>query len=133
MVVKHFGSSPVDLVVLAGFLHLFVFPPKYRGRVMNIHPALLPNFGGAGFYGNRVHEEVIRSGVKETGCTVHFCDGRYDHGPIILQRRIPVRPDDTVETLSKRVFQEECDAYPEAIRLFAEGRIKIEGDRVIIR
>ncbi len=112
---------PIDLVVMAGFLHLYVFPEKYRGRVLNIHPALLPDFGGEGFYGHHVHEAVLRAGAKESGCTVHFADHRYDRGPIIVQRRVPVLPGDTPDTLADRVFQEECLAYPEAILKVARG------------
>lgn len=108
-----------DLVLLAGFLHLWKFPPKYEGRVLNIHPALLPDFGGKGMYGDRVHEAVLKSGAKESGCTVHIADLRYDRGPIILQRRVPVLPNDTHATLAARVFAEECIAYPEAVRIVA--------------
>jgi phosphoribosylglycinamide formyltransferase-1 len=110
-----------DLVLLAGFLQLWKFPKKYEGRVLNIHPALLPDFGGKGMYGDHVHEAVLKSGVKETGCTVHYADLRYDRGPIILQRRVPVLPNDTAATLSSRVFAEELIAYPEAVRMVAKG------------
>lgn len=112
-----------DLVCMAGFLSLWQIPDQLKGRVINIHPALLPDFGGPGFYGRRVHEAVLAAGKRESGCTVHFCDNIYDHGPIILQRRVPVLEDDTPDTLAERVFAEECLAYPAAIRLFAEGRI----------
>jgi formyltetrahydrofolate-dependent phosphoribosylglycinamide formyltransferase len=110
---------PVDLVILAGYLHLFLFPQKWTGRVLNIHPALLPEFGGKGFYGHKVHEEVLRKGAKESGCTVHFADHQYDHGGIILQKKVPVLPGDTPEMLAERVFLAECVAYPEAIRKVA--------------
>lgn len=120
----------VDLVVLAGFLAKLAIPPAYEGRVMNIHPSLLPLFGGRGFYGDRVHRAALEAGVKVSGCTVHFVDEHYDAGPIILQRCVPVLDDDTPEALASRVFAEECRAYPEAIRLFAEGRLRIEGRRV---
>ena len=122
----------VDLIVLAGFMCQFVISPRYEGRVMNIHPALLPAFCGPGLYGHKVHEAVVEQGVKVSGCTVHFADQRYDHGPIIIQRTVPVRDDDTPETLAQRVFAEECIAYPEAVRLFAEGRLKVEGRRVLV-
>ncbi|HNQ23783.1 MAG TPA: phosphoribosylglycinamide formyltransferase [Phycisphaerae bacterium] len=122
----------VDLVCLAGFLSLWRIPPQFAGRVMNIHPALLPDFGGHGMYGQRVHEAVLAAGRTESGCTVHFCDNEYDHGPIILQRRVPVLPTDTPDTLAERVFAEECIAYPEAIRLFATARLRIERRRVVI-
>ena len=121
-----------DLVCLAGFLQLIHIPDDYQGRVMNIHPALIPSFCGQGYYGHHVHEAVLASGAKITGCTVHFCDNQYDHGPIILQRAVDVFEDDTPDTLAARVFEQECEAYPEAIRLFAEGRLQIEGRRVHI-
>ena len=121
-----------DLIALAGYLHPFRFPPHYRGRVMNIHPALIPAFCGKGFYGLRVHQAVLDYGVKVTGCTVHFADEEYDHGPIILQRTVLVLDDDTPESLAARVAVEERKAYPEAIQLFTEGRLQVEGRRVRI-
>ena len=120
----------VGLVVLAGFLSLYQPPPNLDGRVLNIHPALLPAFGGKGFYGDRVHQAVLDSGVKVSGCTVHFADSRYDHGPIILQTAVPVLDDDTVPSLAARVFAVECEAYPRAIQLFADGRLRVQGRRV---
>ena len=121
----------VDLIALAGWLSLLDIPDRYNDRIMNIHPALLPAFGGKGMFGHHVHQAVIDHGCKVSGCTVHFCDNTYDTGPIILQRTCPVLDDDTPATLAKRVFEEEMIAYPEAIRLYAEGRLKIEGRRVI--
>jgi len=121
-VTKQLDRYPVDLVVMAGFIRRYLFPKKYEGRVLNIHPALLPEFGGKGYYGHAVHEAVLKSGAKESGCTVHFADLQYDHGPIVLQKRVPVLPDDTPETLADRVFRAECEAYPEAIRRVAAGR-----------
>ena len=109
----------VDFVVLAGLLRKYLFPERYRGRVINIHPGLLPRYGGRGMYGHYVHEAVLAGGETESGCTVHIADEEYDHGPIILQRRVPVLPDDTPETLAQRVFEAECEAYPEAIELLA--------------
>jgi len=123
---------PIDLVCMAGFMCFYRIPEKYMGRVMNIHPALIPAFCGKGLYGHLVHEAVIEYGAKISGCTVHFADNQYDHGPIIIQKAVPVLDDDTPETLAKRVFEKECEAYPEAINLFAEGRLKIEGRRVRI-
>ena len=120
----------VDLVVLAGFLSLYQPPPELAERVMNIHPALLPSFGGQGFYGDRVHRAVLASGVKVSGCTVHFADADYDRGPIILQTAVPVLEDDTVPSLAARVFAAECEAYPRAIQLFADSRLRREGRRV---
>ncbi len=122
--------ADADLVCLAGFLQLVQIPDDFAGRVMNIHPALIPAFCGKGFHGRHVHEAVLASGVKISGCTVHFADNEYDQGPIILQRTVPVLDDDTPDTLAARVFEQECEAYPEAIRLFAEGRLRIEGRRV---
>lgn len=122
-----------DLIVMAGFLSPLQMRGKFAGRVMNIHPALIPAFCGKGFYGDRVHRAVIESGVKISGCTVHFADDHYDTGPIILQRAVPVLDDDTPETLAARVHEAENEAYPEAIRLWAEGRLEIVGRRVRVR
>lgn len=122
----------VDLVILAGFLSLFQPRDRYAGRVMNIHPALIPAFCGSGFYGERVHRAVIESGVRISGCTVHFADDQYDHGPIILQGTVPVLDDDTPETLAARIHSLEQELYPEAVRLWTEGRLRIEGRRVRI-
>jgi phosphoribosylglycinamide formyltransferase 1 len=123
-------AARVDLVCLGGFLQLIRVPDDFLGRVMNIHPALIPAFCGKGYYGHRVHEAVLAYGAKVSGCTVHFADNEYDHGPIILQRAVPVLDDDTPQALAARVFEQECEAYPQAIRLFAEGRLRIEGRRV---
>lgn len=122
----------VDLVAMAGFLKLWTIPPAFRGRVLNIHPALLPAFGGHGMYGHHVHEAVIASGAKVSGCTVHFADDQYDTGPIVVQRTVPVTFEDTPESLAARVQEAEREAYAEAIQLFAEGRATIEGRRVRI-
>ncbi len=122
----------VDLVCMGGFLALWRFPEEMYGRVINIHPALLPNFGGRGMYGVRVHKAVLAAGETVSGCTVHFCDNQYDHGPIILQRRVPVLPDDTPETLAARVIKQECIAYPEVIRLLGEDRVRLQGREVTI-
>lgn len=112
-----------DLVVLAGYLKLVDIPPGYAGRFINIHPALLPAFGGHGMYGRRVHEAVLASGATESGCTVHFCDGAFDRGPIILQERCQVMPGDTAETLAARVFGLECRALPRAVQLVIDGKV----------
>jgi len=120
----------VDLICMAGFLSLWRIPDEFYGKVVNIHPALLPEFGGAGMYGRRVHQAVLAAGKKVSGCTVHFCDNEYDHGPIILQRSAPVVAGDTPETLAARVFEQECLAYPEAIQLFADGRIALDAGTV---
>jgi len=129
-VFKLIEEANVDVVCLAGWLCLLEIPEKYAGRVMNIHPALLPEFGGQGMYGKHVHDAVPKAGMKVSGCTVHFVDATYDTGPIILQRVCPVLDDDTPEILAARVFEEEKLAYPEAIQLFAQRRLKIEGPRV---
>ncbi len=123
---------PIDLLILGGFLSLFQPRQRYAGRVMNIHPALIPAFCGPGFYGRKVHEAALQSGVRISGCTVHFADDEYDHGPIILQGTVPVRDDDTPETLAARVHAVENELYPKAIRLWAAGRLQIEGRRVRI-
>ena len=122
----------VDLVLLAGFLSLIEIPDDFTLRVMNIHPALIPAFCGKGLYGHHVHEAVLERGVKVSGCTVHFADNQYDHGPIIIQHCVPVLDDDDPETLAARVFEAECEAYPEAIRLFAAGRLEVENQRLRI-
>jgi phosphoribosylglycinamide formyltransferase 1 len=111
------------LVCLAGYLQLLRIPEDYRGRVINIHPALLPAFGGKGMYGHFVHEAVLRAGAKTSGCTVHIVDDQYDHGPIIGQQEVEVRADDTAETLAARVFEAECELYPQVIRGFVNGRL----------
>lgn len=105
------------LAVLAGFLRYLPIPQEWEGRVLNIHPSLLPAFGGKGYYGDKVHAAVLKRGVKFTGCTVHYVDNVYDNGPIAIQRAIPVNADDTVETLGGRVFEEEMIALPEAINM----------------
>jgi formyltetrahydrofolate-dependent phosphoribosylglycinamide formyltransferase len=125
-------SAEVDLVVQGGFLSLWHIPPRYQGRVMNIHPALLPLFGGKGMFGRRVHEAVLAAGCKVSGSTVHFATNEYDSGPIIVQRCVPVQEGDDADSLAARVFEQECEAYPEAVRLFAEGRLHIEGNVVRI-
>ena len=113
-------EANIDLVVMAGFLQLVAIPDDFVNRVINIHPSLLPAFGGKGFYGNRVHTAVIEQGVTTSGCTVHFVDNEYDHGSVLLQRQVPVASDDSPETLAARVFLEECEALPEAINLLAQ-------------
>ena len=131
-IARHLDAAGVELVVQAGFLSLWHIPPQYAGKVMNIHPALLPSFGGEGMYGHHVHEAVLAAGCKVSGCTVHFVTNEYDAGPIIVQRAAPVEEGDDADTLAARVFQQECIAYPEAIRLFAQGRLKINGGVVHI-
>jgi formyltetrahydrofolate-dependent phosphoribosylglycinamide formyltransferase len=129
-VFHHIDAVSVDLVCLAGWLCLLDLPERYTHRAINIHPALLPSFGGKGMYGAKVHEAVLSHGCKVSGCTVHFLDNAYDTGPIIVQRTCPVLDDDTPAALAHRVFEEEKIAYPEAIRLFQAGRLRVEGRRV---
>jgi len=124
-------AARVDLVVLAGFLRLLVIPPAWLGRVINIHPSLLPAFGGKGFFGERVHSAVLERGVQFTGCTVHYVTNEYDSGPILVQRCIEVRDDDDAHSLAARVFEEEKLALPEAIRLHAEGKVRFENGRAV--
>ena len=126
-------EAHVELTVLGGFLSRIDIPSDFAQRVMNIHPALIPAFCGHGMHGHHVHEAVLARGCKVSGCTVHFCDNEYDHGPIILQRCVPVQDDDTADTLAARVFVAECDAYPEAIQLFADGRLRMLQNRVLIQ
>jgi phosphoribosylglycinamide formyltransferase-1 len=110
------GESRADLACLAGYLKLMPIPNGWEGRVLNIHPSLLPKHGGPGMYGERVHRSVLESGEQISGCTVHICDGEFDRGPIVLQKACEVMPGDTPESLAKRVFLVECETYPEAIR-----------------
>jgi len=119
-------------VVMAGFIKHVLIPDVFTDRVVNIHPALIPDFCGQGFYGHHVHEAVLASGAKTTGCTVHFVDNDYDHGPIIMQRTVPVLDDDTPDRLAQRVFEAELQAYPEVLRLLAAGRITIDDHSVQI-
>lgn len=111
-------SHGIELVILGGYLRALRVGP-WAGRALNIHPALLPAFGGQGMYGRHVHEAVIASGARESGCTVHFVDDRYDHGETIVQRKVPVLPNDSAESLAKRIAVEEHIAFPEAIRIWA--------------
>jgi phosphoribosylglycinamide formyltransferase 1 len=112
----------VDLVVMGGYLEHLLIPEDFENRVINIHPSLIPAFCGKGMYGLRVHAAALEFGVKITGCTVHYVDNQYDHGPILLQRACLVRDDDTPESLQKRVFELECEALPDAIRQIAASR-----------
>ncbi len=109
-------DAEVKYVVMAGYMNHVLIPNDFENRVINIHPSLLPSFGGAGMYGHHVHEAALKRGVKISGCTVHFVDNEYDNGPIIVQRSCPVHPDDDADTLAARVFAQECLALPEALR-----------------
>ena len=129
---EQLNKYSVDLVIQAGWLCLWKIPDKYENRVMNIHPALLPSFGGKGMWGHHVHDAVLNHGCKISGCTVHFCNNNYDEGPIIAQLSCPAYDDDTIDSLAARVFEQECIAYPEAIKLFEQKRLHVENSRVII-
>lgn len=126
-------QAKADLVVLAGFLKLVAIPTDFQGRVINVHPALIPAFSGKGHYGSKVHQAVLDAGVKVTGCTVHFCDNEYDHGPIILQRSVDVADDDDADSLAHRVQDAEREALPTAINLIAAGRVTLHGHQVRIQ
>ena len=121
-----------DLVCLAGYMRKVpdAVLAAYRGRMMNIHAALLPAFGGQGMYGHHIHQAVLDYGAKVSGCTVHFVDAGYDTGPIILQTPVAVEEDDTAETLAARVLIAEHQTYPDAVALFAQGRLTLDGRRV---
>lgn len=122
-------AAGADLVCLAGWLQLLHVVPAWEGRVMNIHPSLLPKFGGKGMFGHHVHAAVISAGEAESGCTVHFVNNEYDAGPMILQKRCPVQPGDTPDDLAHRVFECECEAFPEAINAYASGRVRLVDGR----
>lgn len=123
-------EAGVDLVVMGGFLKHALIPDRYAGRVINIHPSLIPSFSGKGFYGAKVHQAVIDYGCKLSGCTVHFVDNQYDHGPIIAQRAVEVLPEDTAKSLAARVFEQECIIFPEVIQAIGNGQIRLEGRTV---
>jgi phosphoribosylglycinamide formyltransferase-1 len=123
-------EAQVDLVIQGGWLCLWKIPKRYDNRVMNIHPALLPSFGGKGMWGHHVHEAVLKAGCKVSGCTVHFCTDEYDKGPIVVQKTCPVYSDDTPDALADRVFEQECLAFPKAIKLFAESKVTVK-DRIV--
>ncbi len=125
-------TAEVDFVLMAGFLKLVPVPDDFAGRVLNIHPSLIPAFCGHGMYGSRVHQAVLDYGAKLTGCTVHFVDNEYDAGPIIWQQPVPVFDDDTADMLAARVFEAEKEAYPHVLKLLAAGKLKLEGRRVSI-
>lgn len=124
-------KAEVDMVILGGFLSLVQVPVDFENKVINIHPSLIPAFCGKGFHGRHVHEAVLERGAKVSGCTVHFANNEYDAGPIILQKVVPVMDDDTPDTLQKRVFEAECEAFPEAVRMFTSGRLTLDGSRVV--
>jgi phosphoribosylglycinamide formyltransferase-1 len=126
---KILENYDVDLILLAGYLKLYTPPESLKKAVINIHPALIPAFCGAGFYGMNVHRAVKKRGVTLTGCTVHFANEVYDEGPIIVQNSVPVKDDDTPHDIADRVFAEECNAFPEAINRVHELGIDYFWDR----
>lgn len=115
-------AAGVELVVMGGFLKHVLIPADFENRVINIHPSLIPEFCGKGMYGHHVHQAVLDAGVRQSGCTVHYVDNLYDHGPILLQRAVPVLHGDTAESLAARVFAAECEALPAAIAQIAQQR-----------
>lgn len=128
-------AEKIDLIALAGYLCKIPVPvvEAFWGRILNIHPALLPRFGGKGLYGHRVHQAVLKAKETFSGATVHFVDEEYDTGPILLQKKVPVLPDDTPDSLAERVLAVEHQIFPEALDLIAQGRVQIKGRRVIIK
>ncbi len=130
--IENFGAAP-DLIVMGGFLRKLNIPAPYTNKIINIHPSLIPSFCGKGNYGSRVHQSVIEYGCKLTGCTVHFVDNQYDHGPIIAQRGVPVANDDTPQSLAARVFVAECELLPEVISMISAGCVSLSGRTVQIK
>jgi phosphoribosylglycinamide formyltransferase 1 len=128
-IVTVLDSLQANFIALAGYMKRVgpVIISRFRNRIVNIHPALLPEFGGKGMYGEHVHAAVIAAGKRVSGATVHVVDEVYDHGAIVLQKTVPVSPGETPETLAKKVLELEHELYPEAIRLFAEGKVTISG------
>ena len=124
-------EAEIDLICLAGFMKMLPqnIVKQYEYRILNIHPGLLPEFGGKGFYGTRVHEAVISTGKKESGATVHFVDEIYDHGPIILQKKVEVMETDTPESLAARVLKLEHELFPEVVKAFCENKIIMENNK----
>ncbi len=127
MICQELEKRDIDLLCLAGFLLKLegsIFK-KFSDRILNIHPALLPKFGGKGMYGHFVHEAVLNAEEKESGASVHMVDEEFDHGPVLLQRKVPVLPGDTPEILAERILKEEHVLYPEAILLYIQSHLKI--------
>lgn len=132
-IIEVMEAAGVDLICQCGWLCFWEIPPSWADKVVNIHPSLLPKFGGKGMWGHHVHEAVLAAGEAISGCTVHFVTNQYDAGPIILQRTCPVQAGDTADTLAARVFEQECIAYPEAIRLYREKRLKVVEGKVVVK
>lgn len=125
-------EAKADYAICAGFLKRLTIPAAYQARVVNIHPSLIPAYCGAGMYGQHVHQAVLAAGAKLSGCTVHFVDDEYDHGPIIAQRAVPVLAGDTPSSLASRVFAQECELFPTVINWLAAGLVKIEQGRAVV-
>jgi phosphoribosylglycinamide formyltransferase 1 len=125
-------AAGAEVVVMGGFLKHVLIPQDFENRVVNIHPALIPAFCGKGMFGHHVHEAVLAAGAKTSGCTVHFVDNIYDHGPVILQRSVAVKAGDTPETLAARIFEAECEALPEALNLIAARKVFVQDGGVIL-
>jgi len=123
-------KAEIDLICLAGYMKMLppAFVKQYENKILNIHPGLLPEFGGKGFFGMRVHEAVINSGKRESGATVHFVDEIYDHGPIILQKKVEVLETDTAESLAARILKLEHELFPEVVKAFCENKIIMENN-----
>ena len=123
-------KAEINLICLAGYMKMLppAFVKQYENKILNIHPGLLPEFGGKGFFGMRVHEAVINSGKRESGATVHFVDEIYDHGPIILQKKVEVLETDTAESLAARILKLEHELYPEVVKAFCENKIIMENN-----
>lgn len=123
--------AEIDLICLAGYMKMIPpnFVKQYENKILNIHPGLLPEFGGKGFYGMKVHEAVLKSGIEYSGATVHFVDEKYDHGPIIAQRKVKLLETDTVEVLAERVLKVEHELFPEVVKAFCENRIIMENNK----
>ncbi|HIO41177.1 MAG TPA: phosphoribosylglycinamide formyltransferase [Candidatus Marinimicrobia bacterium] len=123
-------KAEIDLICLAGYMKMLppAFVKQYENKILNIHPGLLPEFGGKGFFGMRVHEAVINSGKRESGATVHFVDEIYDHGPIILQKKVEVLETDTAESLAERILKLEHELFPEVVKAFCENKIIMENN-----
>jgi phosphoribosylglycinamide formyltransferase-1 len=132
--IKKLDDYDVNFIVLAGYMKILspVLVRKFKNKIVNIHPALLPKFGGEGMYGIHVHEAVLKSGEKISGVTVHIVDEEYDHGPILMQETVNVDKNETAETLAAKILKIEHKIYPEVVRLFSEGKIKIENGKVVI-
>lgn len=131
-VTREIDSAQPDYIVFGGYMCRYLFPERYCNRIINVHPALLPSFGGKGMYGQNVHASVLEHGVKVTGCTVHFVDENYDTGPIIAQKAVKVRESDDTHSLALRVQVAERKLLPRVIRLLAQGRITVAGRKVVI-